>query len=68
MKVTKRSTLTGITHTLDLDITPAQVLAWTQGKLIQDAFPNLSADDREFLLSGSTREEWEQAFYAKGVD
>lgn len=29
-----------------------------QGALIQDAFPNLSIDDREFLMSGMSPEAW----------
>jgi len=27
--------------------------------LVQEFFPNLSADDREFLLTGITPKEWE---------
>jgi len=30
--------------------------------LIQDAFPNLDAGQREFLLSGVTPQEWEETF------
>lgn len=30
--------------------------------LIQDLFPYLSDDDREFLLTGITPEEWDSAF------
>jgi hypothetical protein len=33
-----------------------------KGALIQDAFPMLSAEDREFLLSGITPEEWNETF------
>lgn len=32
------------------------------GKYIQDAMPNTSADDREFLISGTTPEEWDEMF------
>jgi len=35
---------------------------YRNGKLIQDAFPFLSADEREFLLTGMTPEEWELEF------
>jgi len=32
--------------------------AWKGGELIQNAMPNLSADEREFLMTGITPEEW----------
>lgn len=37
---------------------------WQTGKIthIQQAFPNLSAADREFILTGITDEEWNQMF------
>ena len=31
-------------------------------RFIQDEFPHLSDDEREFLLTGSTPEEWERYF------
>jgi hypothetical protein len=31
-------------------------------KYIQDAFPYLSSDDREFLISGMSPEGWEKTF------
>lgn len=35
---------------------------WQSGALIQDAFPELSADAREFIKTGISPEEWEAAF------
>ena len=32
------------------------------GKFVQDAFPRLNADEREFLISGMTPEKWEETF------
>ncbi len=32
------------------------------GMHVQHAFPQLSADDREFIMSGITKEEWEETF------
>ena len=34
----------------------------SEDKLIQDVFPELNADQREFLLTGATPEEWEEIF------
>tara|TARA_R110000796_G_scaffold1199_2_gene4741 strand:- start:767 stop:925 length:159 start_codon:yes stop_codon:yes gene_type:complete len=42
-----------------LDITYEQYDAWREGKLIQEAMPNLSVEEREFLMTGITAEEWE---------
>jgi len=65
MQVTKRSALTGKTHTLEIDITEAQWNRWKAGEMIQDVCPHLSKDDREYLISGSTKEEWNQFFGSK---
>jgi len=54
--------VSGITRTLNLPVTEAQLDAWASGELIQNAFPNLSADEREFLKTGITAEEWESLF------
>lgn len=35
---------------------------WLNGKHIQDAMPSVSADDREFLISGISPEGWTEAF------
>ena len=60
MKITRTSGLTGAINTRDLDITPAQYTQYLGGTLAQLAFPHLSADDREFLLTGITPEEWRE--------
>ena len=60
MKVTRTSIASGITRELDLPITQEQSEAHSSGVLIQYAFPNLSADQREFLMTGISAEEWER--------
>lgn len=62
MKITKTSTLTGRVHTMDLPITQEQIDRWERGTLIQVAMPRLNPDEREFLISGITPEEWEETF------
>ena len=62
MNITRTSLYSRITRTLDLPVTEAQLDAWASGELIQNAFPNLSPDDREFLKTGITAEEWEQLY------
>ena len=63
MKVTRKSDISGRVHTMDLPITRYRLDAWLHnGLLIQEAFPELTADEREFLLSGITPEEWTEVF------
>ncbi len=52
----------GVKRTKELDITQEQMDAYNAGALIQNAMPQLSADDREFILTGATKEEWDEAF------
>ena len=59
MLITKVSMFSGVAHTLDIPVTQEQLDDWRGGKLIQDAMPNLSPDEREFLMTGTTRDEWE---------
>jgi len=59
MKVEKKSILTGAINVMELDITKEQLIEYEQGvKLVQVVFPNLSIDEREFLISGTTPSEW----------
>ena len=62
MQITKTSVHSGITRTLDLDVTFEEVAAWQAGELIQVAMPRLDADEREFIKTGITAEEWEEIF------
>ena len=58
MKITRTSRLTGNTTVMDLPITKAQLSDWVDGSLIQDVMPHLSAEEREFIMTGITPEEW----------
>jgi len=63
MLITRTSTATGIVRTMDLPVTEEQLIMYaTTNALIQDVFPNLTADQREFIVSGMTEDEWEQIF------
>ena len=59
MKITRTNPLNGEVNTLNIEVTDAQIEAYAAGALIQNAFPNLSADDREFIKTGITAESWE---------
>ena len=62
MLIAKTSMISGKTNTMVLSITNAQLERWVGGELIQDVFPDLSVDQREFLMTGVTQEEWNQNF------
>ena len=62
MKVTRTSSLSGITRTMDLPITQEQLLEYEKGALIQDAFWNLTPSEREFFKTGITEDEWNITF------
>ena len=62
MEITKTSTISGKSNTMDLQITQDQIDLWNNGELIQRAMPNLNVGEREFLISGITPQEWEETF------
>lgn len=60
MKITRISPFSGKETTRDLPVTEEQFQRWHNGELIQYAFSNISAGDREFIKTGITEEEWDQ--------
>ena len=62
MLIEKESPFSGNKNVMDIDVTEEQIASWQGGELIQKAMPNLSADEREFLMTGITAEEWENTF------
>lgn len=62
MQITRKSPFTGVVRTLDIPVTQEQLNEWQSGVLIQNAMPNLTAGEREFIKTGITDEEWDNAF------
>jgi len=62
MIVTKVSMLSGKTSSMELNVTNDQLDRWKGGELIQNVFPHLTPDEREFLMTGSTAEEFDSLF------
>lgn len=62
MKITRYSLLSGKLHSMEIDVTNEQIRNYLDGMLIQRAMPNISNEEREFILSGITPEEWNQTF------
>jgi len=62
MLIERKSLVSGKVHAMDLDVTQEQMDAWSAGMYIQDAMPQLSDGEREFLMTGITPEEWDATF------
>jgi len=52
----------GEVNSIDINVTNAQIAAWQGGTLIQTAMPDLSPEQREFIMTGVTPQEWEETF------
>ena len=50
--------MTGKINSLDLDITEAEWVNYFNGQLVQNCFPRLSVDEREFIISGILPGDW----------
>ena len=59
MLITRKSAFTNNVHTMDINVTQEQLSAWESGTLIQNAMPHISADEREFIMTGITPQEWD---------
>lgn len=67
MFLTKTSILTGKSHRVYIPISEEEYELGmaerrTKGKNIQDVFPQLSSECREFIMTGITAQEWKEAF------
>ncbi len=68
MKITRTSQATGIKRSMEIQVTQEQIKAWEDGMLIQDAMPFLTDDEREFLISGMTPQEWDHIFEMNNIE
>lgn len=63
MIIKRKSTISGVVRSRDIKVKPDDYEMWEKGILnIQDAMGYVKQEDREFILSGITREEWNMAF------
>lgn len=59
MLIERKSPISGKIQIRDLPITDSQMIAWENGALIHEVMPQLSVDDREWLINGTTKEDWD---------
>ena len=63
MQIIRTSPFSGNANVMEIDVTLEQLSSWqVDGILIQDAMPHLTPDEREFIKTGITPEEWDSAF------
>lgn len=63
MYIKRKSVISGIERTRSIPVNPDEYMAWQAGLgSIQDLMPYLSDNDREFILSGITPDEWNEMF------
>lgn len=64
MQITRLSPFSHKWNTREIDVTEEQLIKYygPDSPNIQDVFPHLSADDREFIKTGITPEEWDAVF------
>ena len=66
MQVTRMSIITGIFHCMELDITEEQLneinSPKTKRRLMQEIVPNLTAEEREFLITGMNPREQKELY------
>lgn len=62
MLIQRISKMTGKTHYREMPVSYEQLMAWHEGAFIQSVMPDLTADQREFIMTGTTPEEWNEAF------
>ena len=64
IQVTRLSALSRTYNTMELPISQEHLEKFDAvgGGLVQHVFPNLNVEQREFLLSGITPQEWNDTF------
>lgn len=64
--VRKMSRMTGNINDMEFDMTAKEynerIKKYNAGALVQDVFPDCTADQREFIVTGMTPQEWADLF------
>ncbi len=65
MLITRISPYSNKEQSMEIPISEEEYQAWQGGTPIHEAAPKISADQREFIISGLTAPEWRK-MYGKG--
>jgi hypothetical protein len=66
MLIMRLSPVSGLYTAKDIDVTTEQLEQWEGGALIQNCMSHLNVDDREFIMTGITPEDWDAEFGGGG--
>ena len=58
MIITRTSPLTKIENSVEIEVTSEQIARWQDGENIQEVMPTLTHEEREFIMTGFTKEDW----------
>lgn len=62
MQINRKSVITGIWRTREINIKPEDYETWEKGYAnINEVMPYLNESDRDFILGGVTESEWKTA-------
>ena len=62
MKIKVLNRFTGKTNEMEIAVTDEQIAKWKGGMLIQNAMPNLTPTEREFMMTGMTAAEQKELY------
>ena len=62
MIITRTSPLTKIENSIEIAVTSEQIARWQDGENIQNVMPTLTHEEREFIMTGFTFEDWRTLF------
>ena len=63
MLIKRKSVISGVERVRNIPVNPEHYALWEGGYgSIQDIMPYLNDNDREFILSGITPQEWDEMF------
>jgi hypothetical protein len=69
MLITRKSAISGINRTIDIPVNPEDYTIFMEGYAsIDETMPYLSAEHRDFILSGITSDEWKSAFITENSE
>jgi hypothetical protein len=64
--LSKKCTTSGKVYSLTLET--IKYKQWERGSYVQDVWPNLTKEEREFILTGTTPQEWSNMFHLEEED
>lgn len=62
VEIKRVSPISGKENVILIEATQEEIDAYYRGELIQRAFPRLTDNEREFILTGITPDEWDKTF------